>query len=988
MKIRKAVLMSLLTIFFVLGASKGSVSFAQGDPPIPQPTFPGETYPGGPELTKEGIWFMPDGSQVGPVVTGEEITTSMLTATGGPDEYGYTWDDNISFSWIDASGGTDTGMSGEDEGVGPVGLPFPFDYYENTYSQVYISSSGYLTFSEPSYWDTQSKMPDPSDPNDVIAPYWTKTYIGTGGWVHYLTGGTAPNRYFVVEWHNLKGASSGTGSDDQYRFQVILHENGDIDFQYSEMNITVSYICGTGGIEDKRGLVGLTNIPFCDLPPSSNSAVRFDRPSPSARVRFSPAHQGGFFSPGSERSFNFALQNIGDLGGDTYDFVVSSNWSVSLFAADGTTPLADTDGDGMIDSGPIPQGSSLSFVAKVQAPAGADVGDSGDVEVTAKSSLDSTKDDTTIIQSTIPARFAQIYTDFFDGAMRLYLTRKNAQSVKMGSSDNEYGDDLAVARGPNGNYWYLWTKFRSEDGNNVREIKYSILDHEGNVITSPTLLTDHSGASHRVYDNDPAVAATQNGHIGVVWTQSIKDQESNERNENILFAILDGGGNLIHGPENLTNNTSWGDWNALEVPFFSDPRITSVGVDRFGVSWRQYHEESEGGVDDVYYAVMDSAGNKVKGITNFTHDTAGWDEAYYHPTMATINGNRFLLAYTSAEDSDIFYAVLNADGNVVQSPENLSGDKYTYWDYRLDAVQLSDDKILMAWTSRTGQSESEIRYALLDSAYDVVSGPTILENHVNPMKDDYVSVTSSENGTGVLTWMNGDWQMRRHLYYALIDTGGNVLTEPMIYESGMETSDPQILTSENGYGNAVYPLFSDVAFEHWSYSWIKALYNAGLTSGYPDGTYRPSNPVTRAEMAVFLLKGMNTGTYSPPAPDSSHPFSDIAGHWAEGWMEELYDVGLTSGYPDGTYRPQNQVTRAEMAVFLLRAKHGAGYSPPNASGGAFSDVEDHWAEGWIEQLADEGITGGYPDGTYRPNNPVNRAEMAVFLTKTFGLPMP
>jgi hypothetical protein len=133
---------------------------------------------------------------------------------------------------------------------------------------------------------------------------------------------------------------------------------------------------------------------------------------------------------------------------------------------------------------------------------------------------------------------------------------------------------------------------------------------------------------------------------------------------------------------------------------------------------------------------------------------------------------------------------------------------------------------------------------------------------------------------------------------------------------------------------------------------------------------------------------MNTGTYSPPAPDSSHPFSDIAGHWAEGWMEELYDVGLTSGYPDGTYRPQNQVTRAEMAVFLLRAKHGAGYSPPAASGSAFSDVEDHWAEGWIEQLADEGITGGYPDGTYRPNNPVNRAEMAVFLTKTFGLPMP
>ena len=183
--------------------------------------------------------------------------------------------------------------------------------------------------------------------------------------------------------------------------------------------------------------------------------------------------------------------------------------------------------------------------------------------------------------------------------------------------------------------------------------------------------------------------------------------------------------------------------------------------------------------------------------------------------------------------------------------------------------------------------------------------------------------------------------------------------------------------------------FADVFADHWAYDWIEALYNAGLTSGYPDGTYRPSNSVTRAEMAVFLLKGMNTGTYSPPVPDGSHPFSDIEGHWAESWMEELYDVGLTSGYPDATYRPQNEVTRAEMAVFLLRAKHGAGYSPPAAGGGgAFSDIAGHWAEDWIEQLADEGITGGYPDGTYRPNNPVNRAEMAVFLVRAFDLSVP
>ena len=110
--------------------------------------------------------------------------------------------------------------------------------------------------------------------------------------------------------------------------------------------------------------------------------------------------------------------------------------------------------------------------------------------------------------------------------------------------------------------------------------------------------------------------------------------------------------------------------------------------------------------------------------------------------------------------------------------------------------------------------------------------------------------------------------------------------------------------------------FHDLSWTHWARNWIEALYQAGLTSGYPDGTYRPENPVTRAEMAIFLLKGMGI---TPPALDGSHPFSDIAGHWAEIFIEELYDQGITGGYPDGTYRPENRVTRAEMAVFLVKA---------------------------------------------------------------------
>jgi alpha-galactosidase len=90
----------------------------------------------------------------------------------------------------------------------------------------------------------------------------------------------------------------------------------------------------------------------------------------------------------------------------------------------------------------------------------------------------------------------------------------------------------------------------------------------------------------------------------------------------------------------------------------------------------------------------------------------------------------------------------------------------------------------------------------------------------------------------------------------------------------------------------------------------------------------------------------------------------------------------------GNYCPAGPVTRDQMAVFLLKAKYGKSYTPPAlGSGSGVTDVPpDHWAAAWIKQLAAEGITGGCGAGTYCPGNPVNRAEMAVFLVRTFDLP--
>jgi hypothetical protein len=177
----------------------------------------------------------------------------------------------------------------------------------------------------------------------------------------------------------------------------------------------------------------------------------------------------------------------------------------------------------------------------------------------------------------------------------------------------------------------------------------------------------------------------------------------------------------------------------------------------------------------------------------------------------------------------------------------------------------------------------------------------------------------------------------------------------------------------------------------WYYSWVESLAGAGFTGGCGTNPvsgkieYCPASSVTRAELAVFLLRGREGSSYNPPTPDGSAPFTDISGHWAEAWIEALYDEGLTSGYEDQTYHPNSPVTRAEMATFILRARHDASYSPPLPIGGAFNDISGHWGEAWIEQLKEEGIVSGYPDGSYKPEETIRRAEITVYVLRGFDL---
>ncbi len=158
------------------------------------------------------------------------------------------------------------------------------------------------------------------------------------------------------------------------------------------------------------------------------------------------------------------------------------------------------------------------------------------------------------------------------------------------------------------------------------------------------------------------------------------------------------------------------------------------------------------------------------------------------------------------------------------------------------------------------------------------------------------------------------------------------------------------------------PTFSDVTDAHWAVRQVEACAAAGVVGGFPDGTYRPSLPVTRDQMAVYISRALAGGDEFVPTGPASATFSDVpTDHWAFKYVEYAAAQDIVAGYDDGTYRPTIQVDRAQMAVFIARAVVSPtnrpdlpGYSPPDTP--TFPDVaSDHWAYKYIEYIAQPSV---------------------------------
>lgn len=171
-------------------------------------------------------------------------------------------------------------------------------------------------------------------------------------------------------------------------------------------------------------------------------------------------------------------------------------------------------------------------------------------------------------------------------------------------------------------------------------------------------------------------------------------------------------------------------------------------------------------------------------------------------------------------------------------------------------------------------------------------------------------------------------------------------------------------------------MFPDVAYADENTEYIKWGIHEAYVSGYPDGSFRPGRYMTREETASVFNRLLGNGNSSEKR---DIVFTDVgADRWSSSAIYSLVDAGVICGDDKGMYRPEDNITRAEMAVFMSALSQSKSMSK------TFSDISGHWAEDSIRKAATQGWISGYTDGTFKPDEYITRAETVLFINNVLG----
>lgn len=147
-------------------------------------------------------------------------------------------------------------------------------------------------------------------------------------------------------------------------------------------------------------------------------------------------------------------------------------------------------------------------------------------------------------------------------------------------------------------------------------------------------------------------------------------------------------------------------------------------------------------------------------------------------------------------------------------------------------------------------------------------------------------------------------------------------------------------------------------------------------SGYPDGTVRPEANITREEAAMMFYR-LLTKTYLETVESKTNDFGDVASErWSNDAISTLVNAGILKGYPEGDFRPGDKITRAEFATLVVNFE-----GVDETATHSFSDLKGHWAEPYVATAVKKGWIAGYDDGTFNPNGYITRAEAMTLVNR-------
>lgn len=722
--------------------------------------------------------FEPNNNTPASIRSDPYFSKSSLESTGD-NLYGYTISVIEKFEWIPITDSPDTNTELSKIGAaGPFQLGFQMPFFENVYTEVYISTSGLITFGAANSDPSNMDIPYIGLPHNFIAPFWDDLYVDDDpeGKVLYqsLTG------KFVVEWRDVNVIGGGS----QFTFQAVLYENGDICFQYKSMIGDLK--SATVGIEDPDGVDGVRYIYNAAGIENlvGEKQVCFNRPPKSYRVKVLPYYQGGMAYQNSSQGvstaeYEISISNIGDSGNDNFSL------SLTSLNKDWSAVITDENGKQISTTGILAPGAAKTIRVFVKSPPNAPVGSWNTLTVTVVSMNDPGIKREVQIQTTVPAKFAQALYDSRSGMDLSLIWRYEQRTVHI--ADKYTGSTIAVAVSPvTGDYIYVWErnlkKLNNKDTYNYTDVEYSLINKFGIVTTGSSKLTDNyaeTTGNYQYFDREPVVTVGPSGKAGLAWVRWIyrvdTDPEgtvSYSYNTNVYFSIFDPARPGTIREIKLTDNNEYhsSDNNA---PLYYSPQIAVSKTGDFAVVWETRNYDDSGLTKDISLAIYSQTG-ALKFI-DITESVSGVN-SFQNPVVDAVFGNRFLIAYSRYEHESeqkqanyqIIATVYDANGNLFKPAYEISGAHGQLPDVHI----LDNNTALIAWTQLP---ESQIQYSILNDKF--VAGPPIPLSTPDGRLADKVSIAVDDEYHGILTWQDVD--LSNQLYYASTDSNGVLITKPI-----------------------------------------------------------------------------------------------------------------------------------------------------------------------------------------------------------------